>query len=451
LYNAKNLEGQLLKSRNPIAFVFIFAFLSFSALAQNLSEEDALFEKVYQDPTNILLNSELAKSQLQNGNLKGAEITLERVIQLYPNELQAELILAQIKFKLGNNIEARDLYQSISESPFSNAEQKKIANDNLAFISSFDTKWNFFGTAMMSYGQSKNPTNSPQYITILGNQYENTGFSNKSDRYEEIYALMGVKYNIEGQNASDLFTSFNIYDRHYNHFSTVDLRDYTWNVGYENEALGGKNLLTNSISKIDLGNKPYINNDILSINHERSIRSNIYSKTAYSVGYNKHQECDNCASSDTRSNWMNSFSETMTLGLTDKWIVETNISYANYDAKVDYESYEMTSGIVSTSYSSPFGNLSIAKNYSYSHYGGIDPIASIKREITINTQNISFITAPFHLENGWQSWQDWLHPRPPQKDDWILKLNAKWGKSESEITTYQRDIEEFTLSLIKNF
>jgi hypothetical protein len=417
----------------------------------SLSEEDVLFEKLYSDPTNILLNSELAKSQLQNGNLKGAEITLERIVQLYPNELQAELLLAQIKFKLGNKIEAKDIYQSISESPFSSAEQRKIANDNLAYISSIDNKWSFFGTAMVSYGQSKNPTNSPQYITILGNQYENTGFSNKSDRYEEIYALIGAKYNLEAQNASDIFISFNYYDRHYNQFSTVDLRAYTWNIGYENEALGGKNIITNSVSKINLGNKSYINNDILSISHEHSLLSNINSRTLYSGGYNKHQECENCASSNTKSNWMNSFSETLTLGLTDKWIVEVNGNYANYNAKADYESYEMSSETLSTSYSSPIGNLSIAKNYSYSHYSDIDPLASIKREITINTQNISFVTAPFHLENGWESWQNWLHPRPPQKDDWILRFNAQWGKSQSEIKTYQRDIEEFTLSLVKNF
>jgi len=434
-------------------YILLLVFLSVAAQAEtsSLSEEDVLFEKLYSDPTNILLNSELAKSQLQNGNLKGAEITLERIVQLYPNELQAELLLAQIKFKLGNKIEAKDIYQSISDSHFSNAEQKKIANDNLAYISSFDTKWSFFGTAMMSYGQSKNPTNSPQYITILGNQYQNTGFSNNSDRYEEIYALMGVKYNIEGQKPSDIFTSFNVYDRHYNQFSSVDLRDYTWNIGYENEIFGGKNIITNAISKIDLGNKPFINNDILSISYEYSLRSNIFSKSAYMVGYNKHQECDNCASSDTRTNWMNSFSETLTLGLTDKWMIEGNANYANYDAKADFESYEMTSGVLSTSYSSPFGNLSIAKNYSYSHYHNLDPIAFIKREITLNTQNVSFITAPFHLENGWEGWQDWLHPRPPQKDDWILKFNAQWGKTESQIQTYQRDIEEFTLSLIKNF
>jgi len=169
------------------------------------------------------------------------------------------------------------------------------------------------------------------------------------------------------------------------------------------------------------------------------------------LGYNKHQECDNCASSDMRTNWMNSFSQTITLGLTDKWIAEVTGSYANYDAKVDYESYEMTSALLNTTYNLPIGSVSISKNYSYSHYGDIDPIALIKRQITLNTQSISFITAPFHLQNGWESWQDWFHPQLPKKEDWLMKFNAQWGKSDSEIQTYQKDIQEFTISLVKSF
>jgi hypothetical protein len=453
LYNAKNLERLLLKSRYPIAFVFvfIFAFLSLSVSAQNLSEEDALFEKVYQDPTNIQLDSELTQLQLKNGNLKGAEVTLERILQLYPNEVSAKLLLAQTKFKLGSVFEAKDIYQDVIASSKANDEQKKVASDNLQYIVGLETKWDFFGTAMISYGQSKNPTNSPQYITILGNNYQNTGFSNNSDRYEELYISVGLKYKIEDQIPSDFFSSFNYYKRQYNQFSTVDLDNYSWNIGYENFAFGGNNTLTNSLSKIDLGNKPFVNSDVLSLSHEHFLLSNLRSLSAYSLGYNKHQECDNCASSDTRTNWMNSFSQTITLGLTDKWIAEVTGSYANYDAKVDYESYEMTSALLSTTYNLPIGSVSISKNYSYSHYGDFDPIALIKRQITLNTQSISFITAPFHFQNGWESWQDWFHPQPPKKEDWLMKFNAQWGKSDSEIQTYQRDIQEFTISLVKSF
>jgi hypothetical protein len=435
------------------SYILLLVFLSVAAHAEisSLSEEDVLFEKVYENPENIELNLKLVELQIKTGNIKGASITLERILQTYPNDVSTQLLYAQTEFKLGNSGNAKEIYTNIATSKFSNEEQRKLASENLKYIDDLNKHWEFFATSIFDYGQSKNPTNSPQYVTVLGNNYQNTGFSNKTDRFEELNLTVGLKYNLEGQTPSNIFSTFNYYDRHYNQFSSVDLRNYAWNIGYEKKAFGGTNVILNTINKTELSNQPYVNSDVLQLSHEHLINSHIKSQTGLAVAFNKHQECSNCASSDSRTNWMYGISESFTLALTDKLIVEANGNYSNYDAKANFESYELTSGILSTSYSSPFGILGLSKNYSYSHYGDIDPIAYIKREITLNTQGFSFITAPFHLKSGWDSWQDWFEPRSPKKDDWIIKFSSQWGKSTSEITTYRRDIEELNLSLIKNF
>lgn len=435
------------------SYILLLALLSSAAYAEtsSASEEDILFEKVYKNPGDVGLNQELALIQIKSGNLKGASVALERILQTYPNDISTQLLFAQTEFKLGNTGEAREVYKNITTSKFSNEEQRKLASENLKYIDGLDKHWEFIGTYIFGYGQSKNPTNSPQYVTVLGNNYQNNAFSNKTDRFEELNFTVGFKYNLEGQTPSNIFSTFNFYDRNYNQFSSVDLRNYAWNIGFETKAFGGNNIILNTINKTDLANQPYVNSNVLSLSHEHLITSNTKTQTGLVIAFNKHQQCSNCASSDSRTNLMYGVSESLTLALTDKLIIEGNGGYSNYDANANFESYELTSGMLSTSYTSPFGILGLSKNYSYSHYGDVDPIAGIKREITLDTQGLYFITAPFHLKSGWDSWQDWFDPRPPKKDDWIIKFSSQWGKSTSDITTYRRDIEELNLTLIKNF
>jgi opacity protein-like surface antigen len=301
-----------------------------------------------------------------------------------------------------------------------------------------EKKWDFFATGLLGFGSNKNPTNSPQYITILGNPYQNTSFNNKIDSFTEAFVSAGVKYHLESQNESSLFSSLALYNRHYNQYSTVDLLNLNLNLGYEHQVLGGKNIYTISTSKTDLGNKPFVNSYALNLIHEHFIGSKLKTLFGITTGYNKHQECGSCASSDTRTNTLNAINAGVTLGLTDKWIIDASGGFSDFSAKAEYESFTQSNGILATTYSLPLGNVSLGKNYNFSRYDGLDPLANIRREITLNTNYFSFITAPLHL-------------RVPMRDDWALKINTQWGKSESPILTYQKDILETSLSVIKSF
>jgi len=400
--------------------------------------EDELFELILTNPSALEVNIELARKELESNKLKEASITLERIVQLYPDLIEPQLLLAQTEFKLGNYIGARELYQNITKNPLATRQQVGLANESLTFLSGLEKKWDFFATGLLGFGSNKNPTNSPQFITILGNPYQNTSFNNKMDSYTEAYAMAGLKYHLESQNESSLFSSLALYNRHYNQFSSVDLLNINLSLGYEHQILGGKNIYALSASKTDLGNKPFVNSYVLNFSHEHFIGSNLKTILGITSGYNKHQECDSCASSDTRTNTLNAMNAGITLGLTDKWIVDGSGGVSNFDAKANYESFSQYNALLATTYSLPLGNVSLGKNYNFSRYDDLDPLAGIRREITLNTNYLSFMTAPLHL-------------RAPMKDDWALKLNTQWGKSESPILTYQKDILETSLSVIKSF
>ena len=111
------------------------------AETSSLSEEDVLFEKVYNDPGNIKLNFELARLQLKVGNIKGAAATLERILARFENETTAQLLLARINRQLGNPTEANRLYQAIinnTNAPETNINQ---ARQELASAKSPEDLW----------------------------------------------------------------------------------------------------------------------------------------------------------------------------------------------------------------------------------------------------------------------------------------------------------------------
>ena len=69
-----------------------FANDEFSSVDREKQKKaDALFDQVYKQPNSIPLNLQLAIAQLQAGNLKGASATLERILELNPNEVAARL------------------------------------------------------------------------------------------------------------------------------------------------------------------------------------------------------------------------------------------------------------------------------------------------------------------------------------------------------------------------
>ena len=142
---SKNFYWPILKFK--YSYILLLVFLSVAAHAEtsSLSEEDILFEKVYNEPGNIKLNFELARLQIKVGNIKGAAATLERILARFENETTAQLLLARINRQLGNPTEANRLYQAIinnTNAPETNINQ---ARQELASAKSPEDLWSFSG------------------------------------------------------------------------------------------------------------------------------------------------------------------------------------------------------------------------------------------------------------------------------------------------------------------
>ena len=104
----------------------------FTAFGAKQKQADAVFNKVYEHPDSLPLNLQLALAQLQIGNLKGASATLDRILALYPGEVQAQLLLGQTENRLGNTVEAKAYFQEVLDNPKATALQKEAAKKKRA-------------------------------------------------------------------------------------------------------------------------------------------------------------------------------------------------------------------------------------------------------------------------------------------------------------------------------
>ena len=72
----------------------------------DLGGEPVTYQEVLRDPDNIGLNLRFARTQINQGNFRGASATLERILLIAPNLQQIQLLYAVVLFRQGNLDEA---------------------------------------------------------------------------------------------------------------------------------------------------------------------------------------------------------------------------------------------------------------------------------------------------------------------------------------------------------
>jgi len=79
-----------------------------------LSGEPVTYQEVLRDPDNIELNLRFARTQINQGNFRGAGATLQRILLIAPNLEQVQLLYAVVLFRQGNLDEAEKEFKTIA-------------------------------------------------------------------------------------------------------------------------------------------------------------------------------------------------------------------------------------------------------------------------------------------------------------------------------------------------
>ena len=239
-----------------IAATLIPLSASWAQEAPKITEEEA-FEAVFADPGNVLLNFQLASIQLQNGNLKEAAGTLERILILLPDNAEAQSLLAAVQLRLGNKPEAQRLSELLLVNEAATPAQRAEATQIITRIEDEKNAYKFTGFAAIGTGIADNPAGGSRE-----NKAEGGGTFSKRANAEE-FSTATVNVNLKrrfiSQLPQDINLSLNLYTRDYATYNAGDLATFGLTALYSDTFSSG--LLRTSVgaTRIQIDDKHYMN------------------------------------------------------------------------------------------------------------------------------------------------------------------------------------------------
>lgn len=144
-----------------------------------------IFKQILDDPTNLELNFNLMQAQIAEGNLEGAEATLERIMIIDPSSTIARILMADIQIQLGKFVSAKrildDLIEDENSPPQTVARARAFAEEiqNALETTTISGGYSIFaGQTENAFGRSKDDE-----ILVLDLALENT----TRDKSDQVY------------------------------------------------------------------------------------------------------------------------------------------------------------------------------------------------------------------------------------------------------------------------
>ena len=133
-----------------------------------LDDAPVTYQEVLKDPDNVELNFRFARTQVSQGNFRGASATLERILRLQPTLAPVRLLYAIVLFRLDNYAEAEREFEAIKALKVDQetAEKIDLFLDRIR-LARRTTRY----AASVSFGgqYDTNRTTAPRSNTVLAN------------------------------------------------------------------------------------------------------------------------------------------------------------------------------------------------------------------------------------------------------------------------------------------
>jgi tetratricopeptide (TPR) repeat protein len=405
---------------------------------QAQADEDKIFEQVYKNPDSLVLNLELAQIQLSNGNLKGAAATLGRILEFYPNEAIAQLLLAQTEARLGNFVEAKEYFQAVVNNPSAKPDQTANAKKSLDALVDSEKLWRYGAQIQAGVGGAMNPLNSSKYITIFGFDLPTDANTNYYDTTWIYYASATLERVLESQSNHSIVFSASSFNQQYRSNDLANLGVNTAALAYQIGNISNRIVVGFNSSSTNLSGKGFINSNWGTASYQSSVGSNALVNIGINYGYNNQLQGPNYSGSSTRSNWMSGLNLGGKYFFNSNWLAEMNLSRYRYAAKENYESYNMSYGVASLSYSTNCGTLGIFGSSITNSYSDVDPLSSAQRYIQTNTYGANYSISLNTFSR-------------PQKKDWTLTMTYQQGQANSNVATYATKSAQYMALISKAF
>ena len=247
-----------------------------------------LMVQLFQNPADLELNFKVMQAQIAEGNLEGAEATLERVLFIDPESTIARVLLADIQIQLGKFISAKRILDDLIQDE-DTPDQTRQRAEGLAqqIEEGLDTTvisggYSFYaGQTENAFGRSKDDE-----ILLLNLPLENTT-KDKSDQFYGYRAYLSIAEELDYQTPTQISAgiSFSGRDTHDParsdveslsvNFSLLRADDYRLNIGgFGSYTDVGKQDFNKSLGLFAGITKPFL--DGAALNATFSAARNIY-------------------------------------------------------------------------------------------------------------------------------------------------------------------------------
>lgn len=126
-----------------------------------VAEINALYEEIFNDPSNVETNIKLVRAQISVGDFKGASGTLERLLILAPKNRTAQFLMARVKAANENYQEAKFLLLEVIDADDTKDTLKESSRSLLEEIDSLADGFSWQATVGINAGISRNPDAKP--------------------------------------------------------------------------------------------------------------------------------------------------------------------------------------------------------------------------------------------------------------------------------------------------
>ena len=455
--------------------ILISLYLFFLFISKSYAEITYL--EVLKNPTDLRLNLQYAKEQEQKGEFKSVIGTLERLITLYPNNIDLKLYLLSISIKVDSTEKTLNLIQEIQNSNEISADIKnqitKIFEDmnkrkvDKALVKKKEREKTKLTAQKLQKQKSQEEKRWTWYTEVSSSHMLNSNISNVSDSKTKFSG--GTIVSMSGVEGDDVSTLRNTYGAIYQINKTSNL---SFSLGHttseqnrdtsdENDtqsfsATYSKFLKKNSITATYTGNETKVRNAADSITQNISIdnRFVLTDKQKILTGINYGQTNGNQNSSNASKRSSNTWKQGAVIGYEYFFTPQHNIKikHAFTDTHAIQNSNAYDNHTLTASYGKNFklGNLGLTYSTSFKDYDEPD-VAFIHpkgRRDKTQTKTISFNGNLNQIFSN----QDIL-PISDKFDKFLntLNFNTSWSETQSEGTLLQHDYKKqsFTFGLTK--
>ncbi len=359
--------------KNSLIIIFLSIIIISPTVAEDAKNENITYMQILENPNDLDLNLKYAQQQGKIGNFKQTISTLERLIMLYPDNIEIKLYLLSILVQTDSPEKAINIIEEIKL-------RKDVSIEDLESVKEIEDElkgkaepklWNFYADISLGALHTDNVNNVSKSRTQMSSDSV-AGFNTaKHDR--TLSGSLGLTATRTIGESSSFMINLTHTDSEQYQETSDDFESYGLTFAFDtivgNQSLSPYIILSKSDYQDDA--------DSFSFMYGIGGYFSVGEKNSFSYGYSYSDSKGNHNFSDTTANETNAIAHGYTLGhdfvLNDLISTSVGIGYSESDAKVnagnDSETYDLNLRI---NFAFPWAFFSIGEALSFNDYKEAD-------------------------------------------------------------------------------